>query len=132
MVNPLASIPSPHAGQMPADIERPVIFPDPARQVTPAQETLEARTAGNPGSQQQPSSDSGAQPLDKVLEDLNNSMRAWATGMRFDVDPEAQRIVVSIVDSTSGEVLRTVPSEAVIRIAKMIVQFQGNSISTKA
>jgi flagellar protein FlaG len=48
------------------------------------------------------------------------------------MDDEAQRLVVSIVDNSTGEVLRTVPSDAVIQIAKMIVQLQGNAVSVKA
>lgn len=70
--------------------------------------------------------------LEKTLEQLNLSMQAWATGMRFDVDEDAQRVVVSIIDSQTGEVLRTVPSESVIRIARMIVQLQGTTINTQA
>lgn len=70
--------------------------------------------------------------LEKTIEQLNQSMQAWSTGMRFDIDEDAQRIVVSIIDSTSGEVLRTVPSETVLRIAKMIVQLQGATIDTRA
>ena len=69
---------------------------------------------------------------ENTLANLNDNLRAWATGLRFDIDPEAQRLVVSIVDSQSGEVLRTVPSEAVIRIAKMIAQLQGQQINTQA
>lgn len=70
--------------------------------------------------------------LDQVLENLNNSMNAWSTGMRFDMDDEAQRLVVSIIDNVTGEVLRTVPSDAVIQIAKMIVQLQGQAVNVKA
>ncbi|WGQ36740.1 flagellar protein FlaG [Alcaligenes sp. CHO6] len=69
--------------------------------------------------------------LDDTLEQINNSLQAWSTGIRFDMDDEAQRLVVSIVDNTTGEVLRTVPSDAVIQIAKMIVQLQGNAVSVK-
>lgn len=70
--------------------------------------------------------------LDKALETLNQDMQAWSTGLRFDIDPDTQRIVLSIVDNDSGEVIRTVPSEAVMAVAKMIAQFQGKGISTKA
>ncbi|EKU30188.1 hypothetical protein N879_05775 [Alcaligenes sp. EGD-AK7] len=70
--------------------------------------------------------------LDESLENLNASMEAWATGMRFDMDEDAQRLVVSIIDSNTGEVLRTVPSEAVIQVARMIVQLQGTMINTQA
>lgn len=70
--------------------------------------------------------------LDQVLDDLNNSMNAWSTGIRFSIDDEAQRLVVSIVDNHTGEVLRTVPSDAVIQIAKMIVQLQGQTVNVQA
>ncbi len=70
--------------------------------------------------------------LDDTLDEINNSLQAWSTGIRFDMDDEAQRLVVSIVDNSTGEVLRTVPSDAVIQIAKMIVQLQGNAVSVKA
>jgi flagellar protein FlaG len=52
--------------------------------------------------------------------------------MRFHVDEDAQRVVVSIVDNKTGEVLRTVPSEAVLKVAKMIVQMQGQTVNTRA
>lgn len=70
--------------------------------------------------------------LNDTLDQINNSLQAWSTGIRFNMDDEAQRLVVSIVDNTTGEVLRTVPSDAVIQIAKMIVQLQGNQVSVKA
>lgn len=131
MVNPITSHPAATPfGPIAADIERPVSLPEPAVQVTAAAETASGRDAaatrnqaGGPGE--------GEHPLDKALEALNASMKAWSTSMRFDVDPEAQRIVVSIVDSESGEVLRTVPTDAVIRVAKMIVQLQGKSVDTR-
>lgn len=70
--------------------------------------------------------------IDTALEQLNQSLQAWATGMRFDMDPDSQRLVISLVDNETGEIIRTVPSEAVLQMAKMITHFQGNSINTKA
>jgi flagellar protein FlaG len=69
--------------------------------------------------------------LEKALEQANDKLKAWSTGMRFDVDEDTQRIVISIVNTDTCEVLRTVPSEAVLRVAKMIVQLQGVSVDTK-
>jgi flagellar protein FlaG len=48
------------------------------------------------------------------------------------MDEDAQRLVVSIVDNETGEVLRKVPSDAVLQVAKMIVQMQGGGVNTKA
>lgn len=129
MVNPLtpnssASLPT---NPVALEIERPPL-PEPARQVTPTSEII---GAGN-SAQHQAKHESTGKPLEQALEDVNSSLKAWSTGMRFDIDPDAQRVVVSIIDSESGEVLRTVPSDAVIKIAKMIVQLQGQSVSTSA
>lgn len=110
------------------DIERPVL-PEPAREVTPSSEVI---GAGNSAQRQADGRSHDGNPLEHALKDVNNALKAWSTGMRFDIDPEAQRVVVSIVDSTTGEVLRTVPSDAVIKIAKMIVQLQGQGVRTSA
>lgn len=130
MVNPLTSNSSASLPMNPVslDIERPVL-PEPARQVTASSEII---GAGNSNQRQANSEAHDAKPLEHALEDVNSALQAWSTGMRFDIDPEAQRVVVSIVDSTTGEVLRTVPSDAVIKIAKMIVQLQGQSVRTSA
>lgn len=70
--------------------------------------------------------------LEKALEAVNDSLKAWSTGMRFDMDKDAQQLVISIIDTTSGDVIKTIPSEAMLRIAKMIVQLQGAGVDTKA
>lgn len=89
-------------------------------------------TTGHNLKQQQQSLGDTESSLDRMLNQINDSMDAWSTGMRFDVDEEAQRVVVSIVDSKTGDVIRTVPSDAVIQIAKMITKLQGTAVDTKA
>lgn len=115
--------------------ERQQAQPDPAVQVAPVEDTqsgrfdkqADQRALGLRQPIEPPQSS-----LEKALESVNNSLKAWSTGIRFDMDEDAQRLVVSIVDSASGEVLRTIPSEAVLRVAKMIVQLQGSGVDTKA
>ncbi len=134
MVNPIASGMH-HSPQTPmaADFERPPAVPEAAVTVTPPSDARGSGSATTgPGSGEVTNVYDSTNPLEKALSLVNNSMEAWSTGMRFDMDEEAQRLVVSITDSQTGEVLRTVPSDAVIRVAKMIVQLQGANIDTKA
>lgn len=134
MVNPIASG-MPHTPQAPmaADFERPPAAPEAVVTVTPSSDARDSGSATTgPGSGALTNAYDSSNPLEKALALVNNSMEAWSTGMRFDMDEEAQRLVVSITDSETGEVLRTVPSDAVIRVAKMIVQLQGANINTKA
>ncbi len=127
MVHPLDPLSS-TAASLPLvrETERPVL-PEAIPQITAMGDSQNKGNAtGGQSSQTYQHSFSGS------LDEINDGLQAWATGMRFDIDPEAQRLVVSIIDSQSGEVLRTVPSDAVIRIAKMIVQLQGQHVNTKA
>ncbi|HLS17395.1 MAG TPA: flagellar protein FlaG [Paenalcaligenes sp.] len=78
------------------------------------------------------SSNSAPNSIEKTLEQLNEKMRPWATGMQFELDPDLERLVVSIIDKDSGEVLRTIPSETLLQVAKMITSFQGHGIDTSA
>ncbi len=131
MVNPIsANVGQQHYVVPATDLERPASIPEPAVQVTTSSETL--GSGSSTSTRQQREQSESNTPLDKALEQVNENMKAWDTGMRFDLDTEAERMVVSIIDSATGEVLRTIPNEAVIRVAKMIVQLQGNLVNTKA
>lgn len=110
--------------------ERMAMPPNPDRAVTAAAETFNSNIAADDRRQKFP--DYELNPLEKALKLVNSSMEAWSTGMRFDIDPDTERVVVSIVDSATGTVLRTVPTDAVLRVAKMIMQLQGKSINTQA
>ena len=114
-----------------SDFDRLPPLPAAAVQVTPtAQVTDIGAKSGREGGEPAQGGVTG-DPLAKALDDINQRLQAWSTAMRFDVDEDSQRVVVSIVDQATGEVLRTVPSDAVIQVARMIVQLQGQSVSTK-
>jgi flagellar protein FlaG len=107
------------------------VQPDAAVQVT---QTEQGSLQGNAANSQEGgmgNSTAGQSPHN-ALDKVNKAMEAWSTGMRFEMDEDAQRLVVSIVDNETGEVLRKVPSDAVLQVAKMIVQMQGGGVNTKA
>lgn len=115
--------------------ERPQAQATPATQVTPVEDAQSSRFNKQAGSRElglRQSIEPPKSSLEKALESVNDSLKAWSTGMRFEMDEDAQRLVVTIVDSATGDVLRTIPSEAVLRVAKMIVQLQGSGVDTQA
>jgi hypothetical protein len=59
------------------------------------------------------------------IDDLNNLVAH--TGLRFRLDQDAGRVVVSIIDSESGSVLRQIPSEAALRVARSLAH-SGRSL----
>jgi len=68
----------------------------------------------------------------EAIAEINASLTAWSTNLRFDVDPDLNRLVVSVIDPDSGEVLRTIPNEVVMRIAKFAAGLQGKLVDTAA
>ena len=130
MINPLHSSSQTAAFtvQMPGAV-RVVNQPDPAQAVTATETTLDARL--NPDEAQKNAHQTEPKKLDDTIEELNQRMQAWSTGLKFSVDEDAQRVVVSIVDTATGDVIRTVPSDAVLKVAKMLVPIQGQIVDPK-
>lgn len=131
MINPIGTQLTSLGLDLTSPVERKIEQPDPAQKVTAAEQ---ARFGSTTNDQNNPKSSLAEQPssLEKALESVNNNLKAWSTGLRFDMDQDAQRLVVSIVDNDSGDVLRQIPSEAVLRVAKMITQLQGSGVDTQA
>ncbi len=59
-------------------------------------------------------------PLSKAVEELNRYVAGSRTDLRFSVDHDAGRLVVSIIDSESGQVLRQMPTAEALRAARFL------------
>lgn len=67
----------------------------------------------------QTAEDDGA-PLSQAVDELNQYVAASRTDLRFAIDRDAGRLVVSIIDAESGQVLRQMPSIEALRIARYL------------
>lgn len=52
--------------------------------------------------------------------------------VQFSLDAETGRSIVRIVDPKSGEVIRQIPSEAALEVARAVGKLQGSYVSEKA
>jgi flagellar protein FlaG len=59
----------------------------------------------------------------QALREVNTALKA--VGLEFEVDHETDKVIVRVIDKDSGEVIRQMPSEEVIRIAKVLGKLQG-------
>ena len=112
----------------------PAPLPDAAVLVTPAGDAQKSADAGGTTAGDGSSDQSSGQqlPLDRALQKINEQMQAWSTQMQFDIDPDTQRVVISIKDTKTGDTIKTIPSETVLNIAKMITKMQGGGVETSA
>ncbi|MGN6580997.1 MAG: flagellar protein FlaG [Bordetella sp.] len=101
-----------------------------AQPIAPAASASDGRGTDSSTSQQQHGS-SGAS-VDKALQSVNDQLHSWDAQMQFTIDPDTHQVVVDIIDPQTGKTISTIPSETVLRIAKMIAKFQGNAVKTEA
>jgi flagellar protein FlaG len=70
--------------------------------------------------------------LKKAVDSLNKTVASLNQSLQFSVDEDTKMDVVKVVDITSREVLRQIPSPEVLSIAKAIDKLQGMLIKDKA
>lgn len=57
--------------------------------------------------------------IEKIAERLESYLRSVARSLEFRVDAASGRTVVSVRDAETGELIRQIPSEEVLRLAEM-------------
>ena len=55
--------------------------------------------------------------LQSVVEHMNRTLEAKSVSVRFSVDEQAGEIVVKVLDDTTGDVIRQLPSEESLRLS---------------
>lgn len=63
--------------------------------------------------------------LQQAISQLNNAMKDGGRGLNFQVDPSLGRPVVTVTNQETGEVIRQIPNEVVVRIAHNIDNAKG-------
>jgi flagellar protein FlaG len=65
------------------------------------------------------------QQLQQVMENINSTFDLLAVGVQFEIDPDSKDVVVKVIDRETGEVIRQIPSAAMVRIAKEFNKLKG-------
>ena len=63
--------------------------------------------------------------LKKAAERLNRFIEPYASQLKFTVDEDTNIDVVQVIDASTKEVIRQIPSEEMLRIAKSVEKLQG-------
>lgn len=66
-----------------------------------------------------------SQDVRHAVETVNQVVQARVSSLEFSIEPDTQMRVVKLVDSETKEVLRQVPSDEVLAIAKAIDRLKG-------
>ena len=71
------------------------------------------------------------QRLQQAVERMNAKMVDGGRGLAFRVDPDLGRPVVTVTNKETGEVIRQIPNEVVIRMARSIEDSKGLLLNTR-
>lgn len=63
---------------------------------------------------------------------INEFIEAFTRDLQFTVDKDTERVVLKVVDRQSGKVIRQIPSEEALEIAKALDDLKGLIITEKA
>lgn len=70
--------------------------------------------------------------LDQAIKDINKSLKDNVQGIEFSVDDDNGKVIVKVVDQDTKELIRQMPSEEALQIAKAIDQAIGLLIKQSA
>ena len=70
--------------------------------------------------------------VEAAVQQIQDFTQSMAKELHFSVDQESDRVVVKVIDSSTDEVIRQMPSEEVLAIAKALDHFQGLFLKQEA
>ncbi|HEV7607934.1 MAG TPA: flagellar protein FlaG [Steroidobacteraceae bacterium] len=58
--------------------------------------------------------------IESVTRQIDSFLRSFGRSINFRVDPGSGEMIVSVIDATTGEVIRQVPGEEALKLAQRI------------
>lgn len=106
----------------------------PERQTANRVSTTENRPAQNVRTE--PASESTANPkpedLEQAVKAVNDFVKPFNNALNFSIDQASQTTVIKVIDQSTKEVIRQIPSEEMLALAKALDTMKGLLIQQKA
>lgn len=98
--------------------------------------SVAARQAATPvqtvNAVQQPASVPSMSQTNEALKQINDTMKKLSQDLEFTLDEDSERPVVKVVDQQTKEIIRQIPTQEALEIAKALDRVQGLLIRQKA
>jgi flagellar protein FlaG len=72
------------------------------------------------------------QEIDQALEHMRAAVPPMARNLQFSLDSDTGETIVKVVDSSTNEVIRQIPSKELLALAKTLDEFTGMLLKQKA
>lgn len=93
-------------------VQSPPVRPD----IQPASSSTSSQSSGQ---------DSTKEQTKNAIDEINKTMASMSRNLEFAVDDDTHITVVKVVDTQTHDVIRQIPSEEVVAIAKALDKIQG-------
>ena len=119
-----ADRPSPTPALQPA-VSAPALQPAPVeRSRSPADRfNPSEQTQARPGAVNQ--MQATREQIEQALSEVNQRMQSNGRNLAFSLDDKADRLVIKVTNAKTGEVVRQIPDETILRIAQSLEELKG-------
>ena len=66
-----------------------------------------------------------AKNLERAIDQINTAMRDGGRGLNFVIDGAVNQPIIKVMRAETGEVIRQIPNEVVVRVAHNLEKLQG-------
>ena len=73
----------------------------------------------------------GVEQVTQAIKSINKAMENLSQGLEFSIDSDTHRTIVKVVDKQTKDVIRQIPTEETLEIAKALDQVSGLLIRQK-
>lgn len=94
---------------------------DVVRPSSPSRAPAETASANAAGTSQPPAN---TQELTGVVKELNDYVQSINRNLEFSLDEGADRTVIRVVDTATGELVRQIPTEEVLQVARHLREME--------
>ncbi|GAA5159767.1 flagellar protein FlaG [Viridibacterium curvum] len=101
----------------------------PAREVSSVARTNEEAATSQPAA---PPAALSPEQIDRAMSEVRRMVSPVARNLQFSIDDETGRSVVKVVDATTNEVIRQIPSEELLQITRSLDRLSGLFVKQKA
>ena len=117
MSNPMPALPAKDSPWTQLPVGRAAAGADSAAAVDEAAEPAEEATPAQ---------------VETAVQVVNASLEMRSVSLQFEIDKDTDKVIVKVVDQTNGVVIRQIPTEEVVRIAKVMGKAPGMLVSQQA
>lgn len=120
-----------------SNLDATVLFPYPTELASRPLDESRASTASQAGTASSSAGQAQAATLEPSAAELAGSVQQLnvelhSFGIQFELSENDNRLITRVVDSQTGELIRQIPSEEVLRMARSLEQSSGLLLQTQA